>query len=202
MTYDHLVKAIIIGDSCVGKSSLLLKFVDDQYQDIYLSTIGVDFKFRHLNVAVNPPKLTKVKLQIWDTAGQERFRTITTSYYRGAQAVILAFDVTDRNSFDQLTFWLTEIQPHLGSDAVIVVAGLKCDDERFRVIQNSEANLFAYTNQLEYWEVSSKTGYNVDRIFHALCRDVIRRRLAHEPEIHPESTFLVPEKPKKSKCCF
>lgn len=202
MAYDHLIKAIIVGDSCVGKSSLLLKFVDDQFNDVYLSTIGVDFKFRHLMVELERKRHARVKLQVWDTAGQERFRTITTSYYRGAQAVILAFDVSDRNSFNQLEFWLNEIRPHLDSEAVIVLAGLKIDAEKMRVVSKDEANLFAFTYQLDYWEVSSKTGYNVDALFQSMCREVIRRRMDSHISRHPESIFLLSDKPEKRKCCW
>lgn len=93
-TYDHLVKILIVGDSGVGKSCLLLRFADDSFSDLFLATIGVEFKFYSTNVGDK-----KVKMQMWDTAGQERFRTITCSYYRGAHGVLLAFDLTDRESF-------------------------------------------------------------------------------------------------------
>merc|ERR1712006_60493 len=95
--YDYLFKLLLIGDSGVGKSCLLLRFADDTYTESYISTIGVDFKIRTINLDGKC-----VKLQIWDTAGQERFRTITSSYYRGAHGIIVVYDVTDRETFNNV----------------------------------------------------------------------------------------------------
>ncbi|XP_065759795.1 ras-related protein Rab-35 isoform X2 [Muntiacus reevesi] len=102
--YDHLFKLLIIGDSGVGKSSLLLRFADNTFSGSYITTIGVDFKIR--TVEINGEK---VKLQIWDTAGQERFRTITSTYYRGTHGVIVVYDVTSAESFVNVKRWLHEI---------------------------------------------------------------------------------------------
>ncbi|CAM0958698.1 unnamed protein product [Alopecurus aequalis] len=102
--YDYLFKLLLIGDSSVGKSCLLLRFADDAYVDTYISTIGVDFKIRTVELDGK-----SVKLQIWDTAGQERFRTITSSYYRGAHGIIIVYDVTDMESFNNVKQWLSEI---------------------------------------------------------------------------------------------
>jgi len=100
--YDYLFKIVIIGNSAVGKSSLLMRFTDDNFNESHLATIGVDFKFRILDVDGKV-----VKLQIWDTAGQERFRTITSAYYKGADAVIMVYDITNKTSFDEIeNFWL------------------------------------------------------------------------------------------------
>lgn len=95
--YDYLFKLVLIGDSCVGKSCLLLRFADDSFTDSYISTIGVDFRFRTVQIGD-----LRVKLQIWDTAGQERFRTITSAYYRGADGIIMVYDVTRKESFDHV----------------------------------------------------------------------------------------------------
>ena len=102
--YDYLFKLLLIGDSGVGKSCLLLRFADDTYTESYISTIGVDFKIRTIELDGKT-----IKLQIWDTAGQERFRTITSSYYRGAHGIIVVFDVTDQESFNNVKQWLHEI---------------------------------------------------------------------------------------------
>jgi Ras-related protein Rab-1A len=100
--YDHLYKTVIIGNSGVGKSSILIRFAEGQFQDNYLATIGVDFRFKTTVVDGK-----NVKFQIWDTAGQERFRTITSAYYRGSQAILIVFDVTDALSFADITkFWM------------------------------------------------------------------------------------------------
>ncbi|WBY58514.1 ras-related protein Rab-1B [Plasmodium yoelii yoelii] len=106
-SYDSLFKILLIGDSGVGKSCLLLRFADDTYTDSYISTIGVDFKIKTIEI---DDKI--IKLQIWDTAGQERFRTITSSYYRGAQGIIIVYDVTDRDSFNNVKNWIIEIEKY------------------------------------------------------------------------------------------
>ncbi|KAA0190096.1 Small GTP-binding protein Rab1, partial [Fasciolopsis buskii] len=119
---DYLFKLLLIGDSGVGKSCLLLRFADDTYCDTYISTIGVDFKIRtiELNGKV-------VKLQIWDTAGQERFRTITSSYYRGAHGIIIVYDVTDMSSYNSVKDWLNEIKCYADSRVSRLLVGNKCD---------------------------------------------------------------------------
>eukprot|EP01054_Gregarina_sp_Poly1_P011427 Gregarina_sp_Poly_1__11426@NODE_976_length_5498_cov_252_990794_g689_i0_p4_GENE_NODE_976_length_5498_cov_252_990794_g689_i0NODE_976_length_5498_cov_252_990794_g689_i0_p4_ORF_typecomplete_len142_score9_96Ras/PF00071_22/2_4e54Roc/PF08477_13/6e28Arf/PF00025_21/6_9e21SRPRB/PF09439_10/1_4e09Gtr1_RagA/PF04670_12/5e09MMR_HSR1/PF01926_23/3_7e06GTP_EFTU/PF00009_27/4_3e05Septin/PF00735_18/0_00014AIG1/PF04548_16/0_00029RsgA_GTPase/PF03193_16/0_15RsgA_GTPase/PF03193_16/6_9e02RsgA_GTPase/PF03193_16/32AAA_22/P len=120
--YDYLFKLLLIGDSGVGKSCLLLRFADDNYTESYISTIGVDFKIRTIEL-----ESKTVKLQIWDTAGQERFRTITSSYYRGAQGIIVVYDVTDRDSFDHVRQWMQEIERYAGNDVCRLLVGNKND---------------------------------------------------------------------------
>src|SRR3569833_3374668 len=102
--YDHLFKLLLIGDSGVGKSCLLLRFADKSYTDSYISTIGVDFKIRNIELDGK-----KIKLQIWDTANQEHYKTITSSYYRGAHGIAIVYDVTDQESFNNVRNWLQEI---------------------------------------------------------------------------------------------
>tara|TARA_B110000285_G_C14678214_1_gene403483 strand:+ start:145 stop:459 length:315 start_codon:yes stop_codon:yes gene_type:complete len=98
---------VLLGDSCVGKSCLLVRFADDEFNQNYVSTIGVDFRFRSLR-----HNNKKIKLQIWDTAGQERYRTITNAYYKGADGIVLVFDLFDRSSFTNLDNWLKEVDNH------------------------------------------------------------------------------------------
>ena len=109
--YDYLFKIVIIGDSNVGKSCLLIRFADDCFTENYITTIGVDFRFRTLKVAKK-----NVKLQIWDTAGQERYRTITNAYYRGSDAIILVADVSNKQSFDNIPEWLGEVGKYTEED--------------------------------------------------------------------------------------
>ena len=103
--FDHIFKLLLIGDAGVGKSSILLRFTDDAFEEHLASTIGVDFKVKTVTMRGKTLKLT-----IWDTAGQERFRTLTSSYYRGCHGIILVFDVTDRSSFEHVRMWLDEIE--------------------------------------------------------------------------------------------
>eukprot|EP00466_Bigelowiella_natans_P019187 jgi/Bigna1/52074/estExt_Genewise1Plus.C_50108 len=119
---DHLFKLVIIGDAGVGKSSLLLRFTEDNFSTNYISTIGVDFRFRTLNI-----KQKIVKLQIWDTAGQERFRTITSAYYRGADGVILVYDFTSDESLKHFEDWLEQVNKYASEDTAKLIVGNKAD---------------------------------------------------------------------------
>merc|ERR1712022_81655 len=120
--YDYLFKLLLIGDSGVGKSCLLLRYADDTYTESYISTLGVDFRMHTIRIEDKT-----IKLQIWDTAGQERFRTITQNYYRGANGIIVVYDVTDASSFDSVTRWLQEIKRNVGRDVHKMLVGNKSD---------------------------------------------------------------------------
>lgn len=121
--YDHLFKTVIIGNSGVGKSSVLVRFAENQFMEHYLATIGVDFRFKTMQVDGK-----NIKYQIWDTAGQERFRTITSAYYRGSQGILMVFDVTDQQSFVDITnFWMGEVEEYAEKDAVLILVGNKAD---------------------------------------------------------------------------
>ena len=119
---DYLFKALVIGDSGVGKSCLLLRFAQDKYEQNYLSTVGVDYYNRTINIDGK-----RVQLQMWDTAGQERFRTITRSYYRGSQGIVVVYDVTDNDTFENVKHWLDEIEKNAGSDVIKLLVGNKSD---------------------------------------------------------------------------
>ncbi|KAL0401006.1 UNVERIFIED_CONTAM: Ras-related protein RIC1 [Sesamum latifolium] len=134
---DYLFKLLLIGDSGVGKSCLLLRFADDSYLDSYISTIGVDFKIR----TVEQDGKT-IKLQIWDTAGQERFRTITSSYYRGAHGIIIVYDVTDQESFNNVKQWLNEIDRYASENVNKLLVGNKCDLADNRAVPYETAKAF------------------------------------------------------------
>jgi Ras-related protein Rab-1A len=122
--YDYLVKLVIIGDSGVGKSSLLLRFSDDQFVENYMATIGVDFRFKTLNIDGR-----RVKFQIWDTAGQERFRTITSAYYKGCHGIVMVYDITNRSSLENLkSFWLNEVESYADQSIELGLIGNKIDD--------------------------------------------------------------------------
>jgi small GTP-binding protein len=159
---DYLFKIIAIGDSGVGKSSLITQYVDNIFTDSYISTIGVDFKIKtieHLGKTI--------KLQIWDTAGQERFRTITTSYYRGANGIIIVFDKTNKQTFLNIDKWLDEVKYHSKENVKIILIGNKSDLPDIEVTEKEIID-FCKNNNMCYIETSAKTGNNVDNIFEKL----------------------------------
>ena len=127
--YDYLFKVLLIGSSGVGKSSLLCRFADNTYSETFNPTIGVDFKIRNCEVDGKV-----VKLQIWDTAGQERFKTITSSYYKGAHGIIVAYDISDRESFNNVSNWMTEVEKHASDNISRILVGNKCDLDHKRVV--------------------------------------------------------------------
>ncbi|CAN1345491.1 GTP-binding protein YPTM1 [Linum perenne] len=134
--YDYLFKLLLIGDSSVGKSCLLLRFADDSYVDSYISTIGVDFKLMLITDLCGSFSFQ------WDTAGQERFRTITSSYYRGAHGIIIVYDVTDMDSFNNVKQWLNEIDRYANDTVCKLLVGNKCDLVENKVVDTQTAKVW------------------------------------------------------------
>mmetsp|Transcript_37282 Transcript_37282/g.117492 ORF Transcript_37282/g.117492 Transcript_37282/m.117492 type:complete len:206 (-) Transcript_37282:31-648(-) len=169
--YDHLFKLVLIGDSGAGKSCLLLRFADDTFTDSYITTIGVDFRFKTI-----PVDQKNIKLQIWDTAGQERFRTITSAYYRGADGIMLVYDIQDRDSFLQVDEWLSEVNKYVSEGTCKILIGNKCDMTSERQVSTEEAQKKASELGLAFMEVSAKEAINVDAAFQALSSDLMAKR--------------------------
>eukprot|EP00177_Eucheuma_denticulatum_P000887 GFKZ01001604.1.p2 GENE.GFKZ01001604.1~~GFKZ01001604.1.p2 ORF type:complete len:203 (+),score=34.62 GFKZ01001604.1:280-888(+) len=165
--YDYLYKNLLIGDSGVGKSCLLLRFADDTYTESYISTIGVDFKIRTIELDGKT-----IKLQIWDTAGQERFRTITSSYYRGAHGIIIVYDVTDQESFNNVKSWLQEIDRFASEHVCKLLVGNKNDMTSKKVVDTATAKEFADSLGIKFLETSAKTSENVEAAFLAMAAEI------------------------------
>lgn len=168
--YDYLFKLLLIGDSGVGKSCLLLRFADDTYTDSYISTIGVDFKIRTIELEGKT-----VKLQIWDTAGQERFRTITSSYYRGAHGIIIVYDVTDLDTFNNVRQWLEEINRYASENVNKLLVGNKCDLTTKKVVDYTTAKEYADSLQIPFLEASAKNATNVEQAFVTMAAEIKNR---------------------------
>eukprot|EP00873_Tetraselmis_striata_P009873 jgi/Tetstr1/430137/TSEL_019970.t1 len=167
--FDHLFKLLLVGDSGVGKSSLLFRFTNDSFEDLP-PTIGVDFKVKYLTLDGS-----RVKLTIWDTAGQERFRTLTSSYYRGAQGVVLVYDVTKRQTFEGLKdIWLKEVDMYSTIDsAVKMVVANKVDMESEREVPAEEGAVFAKENGCLFVETSAKADTAVAQAFQELLLKIM-----------------------------
>eukprot|EP00922_Rhytidocystis_sp_ex-Travisia-forbesii_P038040 GHVS01056656.1.p1 GENE.GHVS01056656.1~~GHVS01056656.1.p1 ORF type:complete len:203 (+),score=12.36 GHVS01056656.1:178-786(+) len=168
--YDYLYKLLLIGDSGVGKSCLLLRFADDTYTESYISTIGVDFKIRTIEL---DGKI--VKLQIWDTAGQERFRTITSSYYRGAHGIIIVYDVTDKESFNNVKTWMQEIDRYAVDNVNKLLVGNKCDLGSKKVVSYNQGKELADSFHMPFIETSAKNAHNVEQAFQMMASEIKHR---------------------------
>ncbi|KAI5954834.1 SEC4 [Candida theae] len=162
--YDSIMKLLLVGDSGVGKSCLLLRFVEDKFNPSFITTIGIDFKIRTIE-----SKGKKIKLQVWDTAGQERFRTITTAYYRGAMGIVIIYDVTDSRSFENVENWFQTVSQHANEDAQIFLVGNKCDDDVNRQVSKEQGEDLASKLHVPFLEASAKSNENVDAIFYELA---------------------------------
>lgn len=167
---DYLFKLLLIGDSGVGKSCLLLRFADDTYTESYISTIGVDFKIRTIELDGKT-----IKLQIWDTAGQERFRTITSSYYRGAHGIIVVYDVTDQESYANVKQWLQEIDRYASENVNKLLVGNKSDLTTKKVVDNTTAKEFADSLGIPFLETSAKNATNVEQAFMTMAAEIKKR---------------------------
>ncbi|KAL5169409.1 Ras-related protein RABE1c [Glycine soja] len=218
--YDYLIKLLLIGDSGVGKSCLLLRFSDGSFTTSFITTIGIDFKIRTIELDGK-----RIKLQIWDTAGQERFRTITTAYYRGAMGILLVYDVTDEASFNSKAFpsgifiqlllisdirnWIRNIEQHASDNVNKILVGNKADmDESKRAVPTSKGQALADEYGIKFFETSAKTNLNVEEVFFSIARD-IKQRLADtdskaEPstiKINQDQSGGAGQAAQKSACC-
>ena len=166
--YDYLFKILLIGNSGVGKSSILLSFIENKFIESFLPTIGVDFKIKTLFL-----NNKNIKMQIWDTAGQERFKTITSSYYKGAHGIFLVYDISDRKSYEDIETFLNEIDNICNENVVKVIIGNKCDLENERSINSKEASIFAERNNVSFLECSAKNKININKIFEFMAENLV-----------------------------
>ncbi|RHZ49998.1 hypothetical protein Glove_508g12 [Diversispora epigaea] len=199
--YDYLIKLLLIGDSGVGKSCLLLRFSDDSFTPSFITTIGIDFKIRTIELDGK-----RIKLQIWDTAGQERFRTITTAYYRGAMGILLVYDVTDERSFNNIRNWFSNIEQHATEGVNKILIGNKCDWIEKMAITKEQGQALADEFGIKFLETSAKANINVEEAFFTLARDIKKRLIdthAQEQQNTQNKRLELENKPKATSvgCC-
>ncbi|KAG2021043.1 Ras protein [Coprinopsis cinerea AmutBmut pab1-1] len=183
--YDYLFKVVLIGDSGVGKSTVLSRFTRNEFNLESKSTIGVEFATRSINVDGKT-----VKAQIWDTAGQERYRAITSAYYRGAVGALLVYDIAKHATYVNVTRWLKELRDHADSNIVIMLVGNKSDLKHLRAVPTDEAKAFATENGLSFIETSALDASNVESAFQTILTDIYR--IVSAKSLESSSTNIEP----------
>ena len=205
MNYDRTCQILIIGDSSVGKTSLLTRYTNGTFKEEYLATVGLDYYSKD---EIFNNKTINVKL--WDTAGQERYKSLTQSYFKNAEGVIVAYDITNTESFDNLKFWINSIKTNMENKNVfipVIIIGNKTDMEESREIMTEDAEKFAEENKYKYYETSAKTGEGVDKAIRDLINQILnqsgnddQKEFRKDSVQIKESTEEKSEKKKKG-CC-
>ena len=196
MNYDDKCQLLIIGNSIVGKTSILTKYTSKSYTESYVATVGLDFFTKDETIE---NKIIRIK--IWDTAGQERYKAITKCFFQRAQGIIIVFDVTNKRSFDDLKMWIDSInsQSKLTEDLEnmpIIIIGNKIDLPK-RVIDKETALNFAKEQNLDYFETSAKTGEGIDNAM----RDLVKKVMAYIGKKNGRDNLKLSENSQKRKCC-
>jgi len=197
MSDDCVYKVLLLGDSTVGKTCFLLRYCDKTFQEAHLSTIGLDYRLKTMTLENGK----NIKLQIWDTAGQDRFRAITKNYYKGANGIILIYDVTNLQSYENVKNWIAQIKEEANQNVLIYLAGNKIDvSEDLRVVKTEDGKKIADEFKLPFYETSAKSGINVNKIFEELVENIDEVYSKLEPPKNEIKNKLYTGKTNK-KCC-
>ena len=205
--YEYIFKIILIGSSSVGKSSILQRYIQKVFNESYSCTIGVDFFMKSIDVGEK-----SIKLQLWDTAGTEKFRSITTSYYRGANAAFVVFDLTSKPTFDCLSEWIENYYKYSNPDSKknVILIGNKCDLIDKREVKQEEIEKFINDNNIMYFETSAKNGKNIDECFYYIAEKLVKEFENKDNEEIKKDDLINNDNLKKNtvviigdkKCCF
>ena len=193
---DYVIKLLTLGDTSVGKTSILLQYTQGYFPKKALSTIGVDFRTKYVNL----PNGKHVKVLLWDTAGQERFRNIADNYYNGSDCVLFVFDITSKSSFEMLSFWMERLKAKRNlDDIVMILVGNKKDLLEKRTVQLKHIQEMQKEIQIKYFEVSALKNEGLDELFDEIIQDTIT--LIQQREIKKREEFDLNKKNKKMNIC-
>ena len=204
-SYDLLYKIIIIGDTCVGKSNILTRYLKNEFKENSKSTVGVELGSKFLKV-----NGIGAKVQIWDTAGQERYRSITSSYYKGSHGCFIVYDITSETSFDNVEKWYEQAQKEASKDISVILVGNKCDLENERKVPKEKGEEKAKSFKCPFFETSALSKVNINEIFNEMVNNIYERtggvKNEDEDDIeiineNEKAVSLNPEPPKKQGCC-
>ena len=201
MSDEVILKFLILGDITVGKTTLLLKYIDNFTPEIYISTLGVDYKTK--NIVFNG---IKVSLQIWDTAGQERYKVITKSFVKGTDGIIFMYDITQKESFINIKKWIEETEGENPGEVKKIIVGNKIDKEEDRQVTDEMKEKLSKEVDIDLIEVSAKKGIDVDKVFDILVEKILGNMTTEQilkkyGRSWTESSFSSHIAGKKKKCC-
>jgi len=192
---DYTIKLLIVGDSSVGKSNFIYRFIENRFCEEYLTTSGIDLKTANIKI-----KDKMIRVQLWDTAGQEKYRAITKNLFLKVLGALVFYDITNENSFLNLKEWVKSIKEECGGHMQMILIGSKSDLADKRVVRRDEAEAYAKEQKIEYMESSSKTGENVQEAIISLCEKILKKE-----ELEKDVSFTLDRssfaKPNKKKCC-
>jgi small GTP-binding protein len=197
MEEEIVYKVLLLGDSSVGKTCFLLRYCDKSFQDVHLSTIGLDYRLKTITLKNNK----NIKLQIWDTAGQDRFRAITKNYYKSANGVLLIYDISNLQTYENVKNWISQIREEANPNVIIYLVGNKIDlPKEKRVVNIEDGEKIAEEFEIKFKEASAKSGTNVNEIFEELVEQIDEKFSKLEAPKKKKGNQLYTGK-KKKKCC-
>ena len=203
MDYDKTCQILLLGDMAVGKTCLINRYTNGVFKEEYISTVGFDYYTKQEEI-----NNKTVQVKLWDTAGQERFKTLTPSFLRNAEGVIIVFDVTSQDSFDNVKGWINSIKSNLGEKIIpIIIVGNKIDMENMREISKEDGKKIASENGFKYFETSAKTGIGVDEAIKEIVNQILDIQDKNEDEkVDERPSFKIKkdnnkDNQKKKGCC-
>ena len=198
--YDLKIRLMLIGDSNVGKTSIIKRYCNNQFSPSYISTVGIDFETKYLRLN---GKI--INLQIWDTAGQERYKVLAKNYYKNSDGFIIVYDITDKKSFNNVAHWIRQIKDSASENVKCVLLGNKCDLEELRQVDINQGKDLANNYHLKFYETSAQKGNNIQKVFTDLVKGFLNDdNFVNDSErssISTEQRNLRRARNQKKKCC-